>query len=483
MSQQATVFEWLEAVTSPVFVLVDRQIRWTNSAAAALTEASDLQGKDFTELLAHEWRNGFSAIPQGELEILTTRGETRRVNIALKTMRHEGETLTVATVTHSLPREPASSLSESEEEYRMIAENVTDMITRTSAAGVRTYVSSVCRSLLGYEPEELLGQRSEQLIHPEDFAGTARAWDAMAKSDKAVTFMCRMRHKSGEYIWFEVVGKAIFDAETGSIQEYVAVSRDISARKQMEAMVHEQERLRYELQKEQELNEVKSNLMRTISHEFRTPLALIVTSTDFLDAYLDRLSEERRKERLQAIRIQVKRLSDMLNDISFVVQGTLHHVTARKSMIELKEYCQSILEEIQTTIGKNHRFAFEADDALEQGIADKALVVRMLTNLLSNAVKYSADKSLITLRLKLEDGDAVLQVVDQGIGIAQDEQKYIFEPFYRSRSVIDQVGGTGLGLSIVKDCVDLHGGTISVDSTPGNGATFTIRLPQTPDGT
>lgn len=480
MSQQAAAFEWLETVASPVFVLVDGRIRWANSAAFALTEYTDLHNKDFTELISPEWRNNSADVPQGELEFLTARGETQRVNIVLKSTEYAGEAISVATVTPCQPSE-SPPLSESEEEYRMIAENITDMITRTSAAGFRTYVSPVCRSLLGYEPEELLGHRSEQLIHPDDMPGTQRAWEAMARTNSAVTFMCRMQHKNGEYIWFEVVGKAIFDPDTGAIQEYVGVSRDISARTQMEMMVREQERLRYELQKEQELNEVKSNLMRTISHEFRTPLALIVTSTDFLDAYLDRLDAERRKERLQAIRIQVKRLSDMLNDISFVVQGTLHHVTARRSMIDLKDYCQSILEETQSTIGKNHRFAFEADEQLNQGIADKALVVRMLTNLLSNAVKYSPEMSLITLRLKLDDGDAVLQVVDQGAGIPLDEQKYIFEPFYRSRSVMDQVGGTGLGLSIVKDCVNLHGGTISVESTPGDGATFTIRLPQTLD--
>jgi len=480
MSQQVAVFEWLEAVSSPIFVLVEHRIRWANSAAAALTGYDDLDGRDFTELVAPAWQNGSSGVPQGELEILTARGETQRVNITLKATEYDGETLSVATVIPCQPGEPAS-LSESDAEYRMIAENMTDLITRTSVDGVRTYVSSVCRSLLGYEPEELLGQHSSVLIHPEDLAGTQRAWNAMRRTPDAVTFMCRMQHKNGEYIWFEVVGKAISDPESGAIREYVAVSRDISSRKQVEMMVGEQERLRYELQKEQELNEIKSNLMRTISHEFRTPLALIVTSTDFLDAYLDRLDAERRKERLQAIRIQVKRLSDMLNDISFVVQGTLHHVTARKSRIELKEYCESILEEIQTTIGKNHQFTFEGDAGLEQGIADKALVVRMLTNLLSNAVKYSPEKSLITLRLKLEDGNAVLQVIDQGIGIEPDEQKHIFEPFYRSRSVIDQVGGTGLGLSIVKDCVDLHGGTISVESAPGHGSTFTIRLPQTQD--
>ncbi len=85
---------------------------------------------------------------------------------------------------------------------------------------------------------------------------------------------------------------------------------------------------------------------------------------------------------------------------------------------------------------------------------------------------------MITLRLAHEGDDAVFRVSDQGIGIAPDEQKYMFDAFYRSGSVIDRIGGTGLGLSIVKDCVDLQGGSISLKSEPGQGSEFTIRIPQ-----
>jgi signal transduction histidine kinase len=256
------------------------------------------------------------------------------------------------------------------------------------------------------------------------------------------------------------------------------VTRDISQRKQVESMLLEQERLRYELQKEQELNEVKSNLMRTISHEFRTPLSLIVTATDLLDRYIDHLDVEQRRERFKAIRVQVKRLSDMLDDITFVVQGTLHHMMAHPAHIKLEAYCRSIVDEIQLSIGKDHHIVFTTDGQLGTGIADKALIIRILSNLLSNAVKYSPEGSTIMVRLNLRDGDAVLEVSDQGIGIEPEEQKRIFEPFYRGSSVLDSVGGTGLGLSIVKDCVTLHGGTITMDSQPGKGTTFVVRLPQ-----
>lgn len=419
-----------------------------------------------------------------EYRIITKGGEVRWVHI----LRHpvwddaENRVIRMFGVAQDITeqKESEEELRRSEEKYRLIAENATDMITRTSADGLRIYVSSACVTLLGYKPEEMIGQQSNSLIHTDDMESVQNGWNALQISTAPVTFTCRMRHKDGHYVWFEVVSKTIFDPADGSIREYISVARDISQRKQMDRILLEQERLRFELQKEQELNAVKSNLMRTISHEFRTPLTLITLATDFLDLYIERLDEERRKERLDSIREQVKRLSDMLNDISFVVQGTLHRMIARKATFNLQTYCQAILEEIQTTVGKKHQFVYTVEPEAQEGITDKALLRRVLSNLLSNAVKYSPENSVVTLQLSRDSDDIVFQVIDRGIGIAPEEQKHIFEPFYRSRSVIDGIGGTGLGLSIVKDCVDLQGGSISFTSESGKGTTFIVRIPQTP---
>lgn|GEM_PF-2672168 len=424
-------------------------------------------------------------VTSDEYRIITKSGEIRWVHILRQPVWDETENRVIRMfgVAQDITERKASEeeLRRSEEKYRLLAENATDMITRTTAEGIRTYVSSACVNLLGYEPEEMLGHHSNELIHPDDLKSVRNSWDLLQTSTTPVTFTCRMRHKDGHYVWFEVVSKTIFDPVDGSIKEYVAVSRDISQRKQMDRILLEQERLRFELQKEQELSAVKSNLMRTISHEFRTPLTLITIATDFLDLYIDRLNEERRKERLDAIREQVKRLSDMLNDISFVVQGTLHRMVARKALLNLQSYSQSILDEIKTTVGRKHQFVFTTDANAQEGIADKALLQRILGNLLSNAVKYSPENSVIALQLSRQNDDIVFQISDQGIGIAPEEQKHIFEPFYRSRSVIDGIGGTGLGLSIVKDCVDLQGGSISFTSEPGKGTCFVVRIPQTLD--
>ncbi len=419
----------------------------------------------------------------GEYRIVTKSGDLRWVHILRQPLwdATEGRVTHMYGVAQDITerKQADEDLRKSEEKYRLIAENATDVISTSSRTGIRTYISSACRKLLGYEPEDLVGQSSSDIIHPDDLPIMGRLVAVFQESFEPVTYTCRSRTKNGSYLWLEITTKPIYDPETNTIQEFISVARDVSHRKQMETILLEQDRLIIELQKEQELSEVKSNLMRTISHEFRTPLTLIVTATDFLDTYIERLDVQQRRERLNAIRVQVKRLSEMLDDISFVVQGTLHHMTARPARLDFEANCRAILQEIETTVGQDRQFVFRSDGQLQHGIADKALLIRIVSNLLSNAVKYSPAQSEITLTLTRDHDDAVVQVSDHGIGIAEEDQKRIFEPFYRSSSVIDRVGGTGLGLSIVKDCVDLQHGTISVTSEIGKGTTFTVRLPQT----
>jgi PAS domain S-box-containing protein len=419
----------------------------------------------------------------GEYRIVTKEGKTRCIHIFRQPVwdQEKQRVIRFYGVAQDITarKQSEDELRKSEEMYRLIAENASDMITTSDAVtGIVTYISSACHSLLGYEPEEIIGSPVMSLLHPDEYQDIYAFFAVLQQSLTPMTITCRALHKSGDYGWFEITAKGIRDPDSGEAKEYITVSRDITARKEMETILLEQERLRLDLLKEQELNEVKSSLMRTISHEFRTPLSMILTATDFLDRYIEHLDVEARNERLQSIRIQVKRLSDMLDDISFVVQGTLHHMTARPALTKLEALCHSILDEIQTTIGKNHHFVFSTDGQLQEGIADKAIILRIMGNLLSNAVKYSPENSAISVSLYRENNDAVLRVSDQGIGIAEEEQRHIFEPFYRSSSVIDQIGGTGLGLSIVKDCVDLHTGTISVESELGKGTTFIVRLPQ-----
>lgn len=478
-------FDRLRSVAVPILILQANQIIWANDAAAALTgyDALDLCSRSYSDLLVPRGRSFNGDRPSsGETEFITAQGEAISVDVTFQPVEIDGKTLTVATIIDIRSQKRLEgTLSQRDSVYRRAIEASLDAfyLLRSERDGsgsivdfVFTDVNSAGEAIIPAPRDELIGKRVSEVFPHERGRHFIRIYSEVGETGRLLDEDFELTRVDGVRHWYHHQVLPVEDGVTVFI-------REISRRKEMEAILLEQERLRLDLQKEQELSEVKSNLMRTISHEFRTPLASIVTATDMLDKYGDRLGAERRAERFQTIRMQVKRLSDMLDDITFVVHGTLHHMTAHLSRINLEAYCREVINDIQTSIGTLHQFEFTTDGTLAQGIADKALIVRILDNLLSNAVKYSPESSTITVSLYRQGNDAILEVSDQGIGIEPEELKRIFEPFYRGKGVLDAIGGTGLGLGIVKECVELQGGTISVSSAPRSGTTFIIRLPQT----
>lgn len=480
-------FACLRSVAVPILILQANQIVWANDAAAALTgyDALDLCSRSCSDLLAPHGRSPNSDRPlSGETELITAQGEAISVDATFQPAEIDGKALEIATIIDIRSRKRLEgTLSQRDSVYRRAIEASLDAFyllrsERDESGGivdfVFTDVNPAGEAMIPSPRHELIGKRVSEVFPHERGMRFLQIYIKVAETGRLLDEDFELTRVNGIRHWYHHQVLPVEDGVTVFI-------REISQRKEMEAILLEQERLRFDLQKEQELNEVKTNLMRTISHEFRTPLASIVTATDMLDKYSDRLDSERRAERFQSIRMQVKRLSDMLDDINFVVHGTLHHMTAHLSHINLEAYCREIIEDIQTSIGTLHQFNFTTDGTLAQGIADKALIVRILSNLLSNAVKYSPEGSTITVALYRQGSAAILEVRDQGIGIQPEDLKRIFEPFYRGKGVLDAIGGTGLGLGIVKECVELQGGTITVTSEPGSGTAFTIRLPQTGD--
>ena len=230
---------------------------------------------------------------------------------------------------------------------------------------------------------------------------------------------------------------------------------------------------------EREVTQLKEDFITMVSHDFRTPLAVIMTSNDMLERYYERLTQQRRAEQLQKIRDQVWYMTGLLDDVLLLGKARAKKLEFNPLPIDLKKVCWSVFDEMRLTDKDRHIFHFNASGQLGNLTLDAKLIHRILSNILTNAVKYSPDGGIIRLELLREEDTVTLRVSDQGIGIDPEEQKHIFEPFWRGSSVLDSVGGTGLGLSIVKDCVNLHGGTISVESEPDKGTTFVVRLPQT----
>lgn len=234
--------------------------------------------------------------------------------------------------------------------------------------------------------------------------------------------------------------------------------------------------LRAALEQERRLVDLKSRFGMMVSHEFRTPLATIQTSTDLLSKYFDRLSAERRSEALETIARQVRHLTTMLDDILAISKADTIGLEFRPAPTDLAELCQSIVEEIRWLDRDRHPIHCAVENVTARLNLDRALLQRSLMNLLTNATKYSPDASAVELLARQDHGLIHFVIRDHGIGIPPREVPRLFETFFRASNV-GIVPGTGLGLAIARRAIEAHGGQISAESELGRGTTFTIDLP------
>lgn len=230
------------------------------------------------------------------------------------------------------------------------------------------------------------------------------------------------------------------------------------------------------LDKEKELNELKSRFVSMASHEFRTPLASILALTETLSAYRHKLPDEQIERRLGKIQEQVGHLKDIMEDVLLLARMQARRVEFNPVILNLDALCRSVLDEFRSQPTVTHPIDYVCDEALQEVRLDRKLMRQVISNLVSNAIKYSSADKAIVVRLERNTPMLILTVHDEGIGIPETDLEHLFEPFHRASNV-RAISGTGLGLVIVKESVELHGGTITVESEVGKGTTFTIRIP------
>ena len=230
------------------------------------------------------------------------------------------------------------------------------------------------------------------------------------------------------------------------------------------------------LGKERELNELKSRIIATVSHEYRTPLTTILSSVELLERYSARLTEEKKHNHFQRIHTAINYLTKLVNDVLFVNQAEAGSLRFEPVPLDVEQVTRKCVEKFRLEAAGQHTIIFDCQGSSTQALLDDKLIESMLRNLLSNAIKYSPQESQVRLELLLESSEVIFRISDQGIGIPPADQANIFNAFFRG-SNIGITPGVGLGLLIVKECVDLHGGRIVVDSEVGVGTTFTVTLP------
>lgn len=242
------------------------------------------------------------------------------------------------------------------------------------------------------------------------------------------------------------------------------------------------------LTKEKELTELKSRFIAMASHEFRTPLTTIQSSSELLEYYSQEWVHEKKIAHFHRIQTSVKHMTKLLNDVLIIGRAEAGKLTFEPALLDLESFCHNLVEELQVNDTHQHTINFTCIRELEKSAniepsgernllyMDETLLRQILENLLSNAIKYSPKDSIIEFALEYSSTQAVFQVRDQGIGIPLKDQPLLFESFHRATNV-GTIAGTGLGLAIVKKCVDVHKGQVAVESEIGVGTTFTVTLP------
>ena len=230
------------------------------------------------------------------------------------------------------------------------------------------------------------------------------------------------------------------------------------------------------LDQERELNELKTRFVSMVSHEFRTPLGVIMSSVELLKHYSDRLPEDEKKRQLEDIHAATRHMGGMMEQVLVLGRAEAGKLTCNPQQIDLAQALAKIVDDVQALTDDKCPIHTTIEEGIVQVFADEALLKHILNNLLSNAVKYSHDGVPVALNVRRDGEEGVIEVVDKGIGILEKDRLRLFEAFYRGSNV-GEIPGTGLGLVIVKRCVEMHAGRVVLESRSDGGTIFRVFLP------
>lgn len=243
----------------------------------------------------------------------------------------------------------------------------------------------------------------------------------------------------------------------------------------LQQLEQSQKELNEALNKEKELNEIKSRFVSMASHEFRTPLSTVLSSAALIGRYTREEEQVNRDKHIKRIKESVKHLNDLLED--FLSLGKLEEgkVKVEVASFDVHDFFNEVIEEMKPILktGQNIYLQMEGPHLFT---TDKRLVKNILINLLGNAIKFSPENSTITLLSKNQNTQLDIHVTDTGIGISSEDQEHLFTSFYRGANA-GNIPGTGLGLHIVKRYTELIGGQLNLQSELGQGTTISITLP------
>ena len=252
--------------------------------------------------------------------------------------------------------------------------------------------------------------------------------------------------------------------------------RQMMRRQQVEIKFQQAEAYQRILVQEKELSELKLRFFSMVSHEFRTPLSLILGSAQLLMEDIQNWNLEKKRNNLERIQSAARIMNQLLTDTLTLTRAEAGKLEFAPTLIDVESFCLNLVEDLQVLNEPNHHIQFISLKHCPPACLDEKLLYSILNNLLYNAIKYSPQGSTIQFSLNCIPREIIFQVKDQGIGIPAEAQQDLYEPFHRASNV-GMIEGTGLGLAVVKKCVELHRGQIFLESEVGIGTTVTVHLP------
>ena len=480
---------------SEVIFKTDADGRWTylNPAWEKLTGFSveESLGWRTTRLLhpddLEDAREVYSAIVTGVVANRTLRqrfmrptGETCYIDVNVKRLTDEkgnfiGTTGSIRDVTELT--EQQQKLTERNALLTLLADNVTDAVLRLSITGECLYASPSVRGLFELAPEYMVGINLITDFHPDDDAPVRKTFEDLADGtvERAlIAFRSAAPLDPTRFRWMEANCAVVRDTTTGEPMEIIASIRDVSATKRLE------QELRHARTIAEQAVVAKSAFLANMSHEIRTPMNGVIGFTDLLRAG-DLDSDQR--EQVEMIAESGQSMMQLLNAILDISKIEAGQMQIAEEALDLRHKIRSVLRLMEPAArAKGIALRANVDGDVPDAIFGDALRLRqILINLIGNAIKFTEKGQVdLTVGVSKESASSTLfiDVKDSGIGIASDRIETVFETFTQADTTIGRrFGGTGLGLSITRQLVELMSGKISVQSSEGEGSTFTVDLP------
>ncbi|MFZ4828193.1 MAG: ATP-binding protein [Phototrophicaceae bacterium] len=413
--------------------------------------------------LQSPYLNGF---PQRDMDGLFAFAE--HVAMAIQNLQLYEQVLTHSNELENRVIERTVQLNAEKDRIGAILDRTTDAIALIARNGIIETVNPALVNLIGLTTDQLLGHPFTLMVDPayhDDVASMFREVISQMGTPQSTEVQIV---NNGITVELSVV--AYKTAQDG--YNIVCSMHDVTKHKTIE------DNLRGSLNKERELSELKTRFVLTASHEFRTPLTIILSSSEMLELSIERMNEKQKLRHFNNIRQQVLHMEQMLSDVLLIGKAEANTIQFEPISVDLLELCQQNLDNLQSTT-TSHHINFQSFGKGFIAPVDTKLFAQIINNLVSNAIKYSPKADCVDVTLTHEGDSVCLVVRDYGIGIPEKDHPHLFKPFHRARNV-GTIQGNGLGLAIVRHAVERHKGTLEIQSQENVGTQVSIHLPLEP---